>query len=275
LFYFLFVGDEKLDDLSIGLVSHGVLTESAGTLGILLGQDVALECVSTLDLSALGEIEALLCARMGFDLRHLYISSQKLFRRLFCGDKHQHMAAFELRCLFHNAVFGNRFKKAFHNAQSQLGMSHLASAESDRNLELVAFQKELGGLLDLGVEIADINVKRETYLFDLDDLLVFAGFLLALGLLKAVFAVIHYAANRRCSLRSDFYQVEIALGCESERLFGIHNSKLRAISTDHSDFLVPNVLVDEEFFNANVQAPPLPNKKWVQNLSFRTQIKTR
>ena len=42
----------------------------AGTLGGLLGQDVALVSMSSLNLTAGGQVESLLCTTMGLQLGH-------------------------------------------------------------------------------------------------------------------------------------------------------------------------------------------------------------
>lgn len=170
------------------------------------------------------------------------------------------MASFELRRLFHNAMFGNRLGEFFHDLMPNLGMGHLASAEADRHLELVALLKELGRLLDLGVQVADIDVQRKADLFDFDHLLVFLGFFFPFGLFKAVLAVIHDPANRRSGLRGNFHQIEILLDRKPLCLTGIHDAELASVRRDHPNLLVPDILVDEQFLHANVKAPPYLTK---------------
>ena len=181
------------------------------------------------------------------------------------------MTSLKLGGLFEHTVFRHQFHKTIHNILTQFGVSHFTSAESDRNLELIAILKELGGLLDLGIKIANIDIQRETNFLYLDNALILAGFLFSLGLLKAIFAVIHDSTNRRSGLRGNFYQIEILFDGETLGLLGIHDSELFSVNTYQSDFLVPDVLVDGQFLNANVQHLRCLTKKWVQSAMLHTQ----
>ena len=66
----LFVRDHLLHDIFHGHVRVAVLAQVAGTLGGLLGEDMALECVRSFDLAVLGEVESFLGAAMGLQLRY-------------------------------------------------------------------------------------------------------------------------------------------------------------------------------------------------------------
>ena len=56
------VGQHALDGSCVGLINVAGLTVATGQLGGLLGQDVAAECMTALDLAVLGQLKALLSA---------------------------------------------------------------------------------------------------------------------------------------------------------------------------------------------------------------------
>ena len=112
-------------------------------------------------------------------------------------------------------------------------------------------------MIHFGIEIIGIDIQRKTNLLDLNDLLVFFRFLLPLCPFKTILAVIHNAANRRNSLRGNFYQVEILFNRNLHRILCCHNSQLATVCIDDTDFPVSDLFVDLQFFVANVKAPPL------------------
>ena len=66
----LFVRDHLFDALDIGDIRVGRASQATAALGVLLGEDMALERVRSLDLTGLGEIESLLRTAVGFEFRH-------------------------------------------------------------------------------------------------------------------------------------------------------------------------------------------------------------
>ncbi len=59
-----------LNRLNVGLVDQRGMRQTTLAIGCLFGQDVTLEGMLALDLSSAGQLEALLCAGLGFHLRH-------------------------------------------------------------------------------------------------------------------------------------------------------------------------------------------------------------
>ena len=102
-----------------------------------------------------------------------------LFRRLG-SEEHQHVPTLELGWLFDVRDLGTRLGKATHGFQTHFGMPHLATAETDADLDLVAVLQELGRLRHLGVDVTDVGVQSQTHLFDVNDVLVLTRFLLFL-----------------------------------------------------------------------------------------------
>ena len=135
-------------------------------------------------------------------------------------------------------------------------MGHLAAAEPDGHLDAVAGRKELLGLVHLGIKIVGINVQGKPGLLHLYGLLVLPGFLFALGLLKAVFAVIHNAAYRRLGLRRYLYEIQVLFLRHVVGIAGGHNPQLLTISTDHTDLFIADLFIDLQFFVCDCKAPP-------------------
>src|SRR4029077_5337802 len=126
--------------------------------------------------------------------------------------------------------------QALENAPPDLGMRHLAAAEEDRRLDLVAVLEEALDVLLLELVVVLVDLRAELDLFDLDHLLVLAGFTRALLLLVLVFPEIHDAADRRHGRRRDLDQVEPLLLGDGERLRRRHDAELCAGVVDHADF---------------------------------------
>ena len=249
------VGHQQLQCADIGLIGIGALAQVSLALGGFLVQDMRLVGFGSLDLTVFGQLKALFCTGVGFQLGH-FIFLLNLLLLLIGGGrlrvhKHDHTAALQLGGLFHIAYIGTGLCKALHDTVPQLGMRHLTAAEADGHLDAVAGRKELLGLVHLGIKIVGINVQGKPGLLHLYGLLVLPGFLFALGLLKAVFAVIHNAAYRRLGLRRYLYEIQVLFLRHVVGIAGGHDPQLLAFSTDHSYFLVADLFIDLMFHAAD------------------------
>ncbi len=229
-----------------------------GTLGGLLGQDVALEGLGHLDLAGLGQVESFLGTAVGLQLGHGSFSFSYIVLLPGLGGKeYGHTASFQLGLFIQCRHLGTLLGEAHQQVFADVGMRHLAAAEADRDLDAVAVGKELLGILELCVEIADIDAGRHTDLFDLDHVLVLLRFLFALALFKAELAVVHELAHGGRSLRGDLDEVKPLLIGDPLRLGGRHDAELLTGGTDQTDLAVSNVLIELMHILANTEAPPL------------------
>src|ERR1039458_5198347 len=128
------------------------------------------------------------------------------------------------RTKLHNRAVAQVLDQAFQNSTSQTLAGHLASAEEDGGLDLVAFGEEAQHVVLLGVVVVIVHIDAELHFLDYDLMLMFLGLALALFLLVQVFPVIHDAANRRLGGGRDFYQVEGFLAGDLERVEGGHDA---------------------------------------------------
>lgn len=248
------------------------MTEITLAFGILaLGiKLVGFECFIAFYLSVFGKAEAFFCAGMSFELCvHFSVPPDKslqkanIKRTLFWGfgrDNNDHASSFKLRLLVDGADLGAAINKLLDNSGSKLRMSHFSSAETNGNLDLVSVAKELNSVAKLCVEIVGINVKRKSYFLDLDYLLIFLCFFFALRLFKAIFAVIHNAANMRGGGWRNLYKIKIFFRGDRKGIFHRNNTELGAVGVDHADFLFADLLIDEQFLFCYGLTPP-NNKK--------------
>src|SRR5690606_16425881 len=91
------------------------------------------------------------------------------------GKHHHHLTAFELRLGFD---LGNRLDflaDAVQELHAKFHMRHLASAEAERKLDLVAFLEETAHGLHLHLIVMGVDVGTHLDLLDLDGLLLLAG----------------------------------------------------------------------------------------------------
>ena len=119
----------------------------------------------------------------------------------------------------------------------------LAATEANRNLDLVAVLQEAASVLYLGVQVADVDIRRQANLFDLHDTLILSRFLLALCLLEAEFTVIHQTADRRDCVGRNLDQIHPASSA-MRRLRMCGRSRSGAIDAGQSDFRNSDLTID-------------------------------
>lgn len=167
-----------------------------------------------------------------------------------------HLPPLELGLLLHCAGFGAQLGKAVQKIETKRRMGDLTAAEADGDLDLVAALQEAAGMADLNVQVANVNIRRQADLLDLNDTLVFARFFLALCLFKAEFAVIHDAAHRGLSLRRDLDKIHALLDGDIERFFRGYDTQLLAGIRNQANLFVTDIFIDLMFHTANAKAPP-------------------
>src|ERR1017187_2353591 len=128
------------------------------------------------------------------------------------------------RTKLHDRLVAQVLDQALQNSTSQTLAGHLASAEEDGGLHLVAFGEKAQHVVLLGVVVVIVHIDAELHFLDHDLVLMFLGLALALFLLIQVFPVIHDAANRRLGGGRDFYQVQGFLAGDLERVEGGHDA---------------------------------------------------
>src|SRR5215475_10067701 len=125
-------------------------------------------------------------------------------------------------------------------------MGHLAAAEADRDLDLVALLQKPAEVAQLDRVVADVGGRSELELLDLDLLRLLSGGVRFLLLLELELAEIHDAADRRVAVRLDLDEVEAGFLCHGQRFVAREDAYLLSLGADHahprnSDFVVPAV----------------------------------
>ena len=154
------------------------------------------------------------------------------------------MSAVELGFLFHVGNLGAAFAKSNQKLLADIGMGHLTTAEAHSDLDTVAILQEFHRTAHFGVQVVGVDARRHTDLFDLNDVLIFPGFLFFLELVEAEFAVVHDLADRRNGIGRDLDQVKLLLLGHFQGSLGRDDSDHRAVGSDEADFLIPNVFIE-------------------------------
>ncbi len=91
---------------------------------------------------------------------------------------------------------------------TKLGMAHLTTAISKKNLYFITFLQKFNRVVDFCIKIIVIDMKMKLHFLDFLHNLVLFCIALPLVFLVLVFAEIHDAANWRLSLRVHFDQIK-------------------------------------------------------------------
>ena len=169
------------------------------------------------------------------------------------------MAALQLGSLVHDGHIGAALRKLQQQLLTDIGVSHLSAAETNSDLAAVTVGQELLSIALLDIEVIDVNAGGHPDFLDLHHTLVLAGFLLSLGLLKAVLAVIHDLADRGHGIGRDLDQVQVLLLGDAQSFQRGHNAQLFTGLRDQSNLLVADFFIDLMSISSDGKAPP--NKK--------------
>ena len=166
---------------------------------------------------------------------------KRLLRR---PDHHDHLAAFHLGHVLDLADFLDVLGHALQQVAPQVLVRHLAAAEPQRHLHLVARFQEPEHVAHLDVVVVHVGVGPELDLFHLDDLLLLAGFGFAFLRLVLVLAEVHDLADRRRGVGRDLDQVQPGGFGQCHGAFRRHHAHILAFRSNQSNFGCPDPVVD-------------------------------
>ncbi len=158
---------------------------------------------------------------------------------------HGHELALEIGSLIDGSRLAYSFTETLKDLLTDLLVAHLTSAETQYDLDLIAFTEETHCMLDLGFEVVVLDTAGKLYLLDLDDILLFLCFLLSLFLLIAVASVVNYATYRGLCVGGNEDKVETLVVCGAKGVVGRHNTDLLTVGSDNSYFFSLDALVYE------------------------------
>ena len=132
-------------------------------------------------------------------------------------------------------IRNNLFDESLDHLKPEFFVGHFPPAEPERDLHLHFFAQEIDGMAQLDAEVVWINRRTELNFFYLSGVLVFFSFLVALGLLVPVFAVIHDSAYGRHSVWSYFDEIHAVASRHVDRIAERNNSELLTVNAYDSN----------------------------------------
>src|SRR6185503_11780760 len=155
-----------------------------------------------------------------------------------------HLIAFHPRHRLSKRHVAQLGDQPLQDAPADFRVRHLAPAEKDRRLDLVAVLEKALDVLLLELVVVLVDLGPELDLLDEDHFLVLLGLASALLLLVLELAEVHDPADRRNSGRRDLHEIERLASGYRQRLRRGHDSQLLAVVVDHPDFSHPDAFVD-------------------------------
>src|SRR6476659_321256 len=157
-----------------------------------------------------------------------------------------HRLAFEQRRALRDPVILDPVHEPRDQVPPDLRMGQLASSEADGHLDPVTILEELDRPMDLRVEVADADLRREANLLARHRALLALGFLLPLRELVLVLPEVEEPDDRRGGHRSDLDEVVASILRHLEGLGRGHDTQLCTLFIDHPDLWDPDHLVDTQ-----------------------------
>src|SRR5262245_61083756 len=163
---------------------------------------------------------------------------------LLRGQQHHHLPALQFRKLFHDAVRLQVSADALEEPDAELLMRHLAAAEAQRYLRLVAFAQEPDQVPELDLVVALVGPWSELHFLDLDLLELELGLVRALCLPVLEFAEVHDPANRGLGERGDLHEIELRRVRTRHRVRNRHDTNLLTVLTNQANLGGGDLAVD-------------------------------
>ena len=169
-------------------------------------------------------------------------------RSFACGwtDQHNHLAAFHLGEVLDLAELccDHVICDTLQKFAAQVLVRHLTAAKAQRDFDFVTVVEKLDHVAHFDVVIMRVGVRAELDIFDLDDLMLFAGLGFALLLFVFELAEIHYFANGWVCIGRNLDKVEFCLFGHNHGLRRRHNTYVFAIGANQTDFSACDTVID-------------------------------
>src|SRR5690606_12419468 len=170
-------------------------------------------------------------------------------RLLLLGrDHHDHLPAFQARARFDHDVFAEVGLDPRGHLAAELLVAHLAAAEADVDLDLVALLQEAAHVAQLDLVVAFVGDRAELEFLDLDLLRLLLRLVGLFLLFEAELAEVHDLADRRIGVGLDLDEVEPRVLGHLQRFVAREHADHFAVRADHAhardaDILVAAVLL--------------------------------
>src|SRR6516165_9486704 len=162
---------------------------------------------------------------------------------LFRCKNHDHLLAFHERVLLDHRMRSEVGRNPVEELATDVLVHHLAAAEPQGHLGLIALRQEAGEITQLDLVIRLARAGTKFHFLDLNLLLLALSEVGFLVLLEQELAVIHDAHDRRLGGRRHLDQIQFGSRRHLQGVVARHHSGLRPIGPDHTqlrraDFLV-------------------------------------
>src|SRR5689334_1311102 len=164
--------------------------------------------------------------------------------RLLRGQQHHHLPALQPRKLFYDAIRLEVAANTLQQAHAEFLVRHLAPAEPQRHLRLVALAEKADQVAHLDLVVAFVGPGPELHFLDLDLLELELRLVRPLGLPVFELAEIHDPAYRRCRERRDLDQIELCRFRARHRIRDRHDAELLTVCTYQANLRSGDLAVD-------------------------------
>ena len=128
--------------------------------------------------------------------------------------------------------------------KAKLLVSHLSATEAEGSFYLHILAEKVDGVGNFDSEIIDVDLGTQLELLHLVGVLVLFGLLAFFRLLVTILAEIHYSANGRSRVRSDFDEVDTFGPGNGDGVGKREDAEWLAFEANHSNFAGSNLAVD-------------------------------
>jgi hypothetical protein len=157
-----------------------------------------------------------------------------------------HRLALEQRRPFRDSVILHALHEPGDQVPADLRVGQFPTPETDRHLDAVAVLEELDRAVDLRIEVADADLRREADLLEGDRALLALVLLLPLRQLVLVLPEVEEPDHRGLGHRSDLDEVVSPLLRHLEGSGRRHDAELGTLFIDHPDLWDPDHLIDSQ-----------------------------
>ena len=163
---------------------------------------------------------------------------------LFWGQHHGHDPSFKFGGLFDAGKFLSTFRNILKQLPPAIGQGNFTAPENHRNLDLVLFVDKPLNVIQFGVQVMFARFRPDLDFFYLKRTLLFFGFLLFLGLLVFVTAIVHYFADRWIRVGRNLHQIQPVVAGDGKRFICRYDTQLFPVRINDPDFFGPDIFFD-------------------------------
>ena len=165
-------------------------------------------------------------------------------KRLLRRQQHHHLPAFHSRKRFDDGVRLQVVTDPLEEPDTELLVRHLAAAETQRDLRLVAFAEKSDQVAKLDLVVAFVGPRPELHFLDLNLLQLELRFVLLFRLTVLELAEVHDPAHRRLCRRRNFHQIEFGRFCFRDGVGQAYDPKLLTFDPHETNFGGRDLTID-------------------------------